>query len=203
MSAVSSEAIRHLRRRDPVLSRLIKDVGPLEIRKGRDIYGDLIHSILSQQLSMKAASTIIGRFKNQHGGRLPPAAQLAKASLGHLRKAGISRQKAGYLRDLAARHLERPLRGGELARWSDEAVIERLIEVKGVGVWTAKMILIFTMARPDVMPHEDLGIQLAVKQFYGLRRHPTEGVITRLAESWRPYRSIASRYLWRARDKGL
>lgn len=188
-------------RRDSTLRPVMRRVGPPTLRPHRDVYGSLIRSILSQQLSTQAADTIIRRVLQSYGGRYPTPRALARAAPARLRACGVSRQKAGYLKDLATRFIARPHTARSLQRLTDEEVILALTAIKGVGVWTAKMILIFTLGRPDVLPHEDLGIQLSARDLYGLKKLPDAATLTRLAEPWKPYRSLAAWYLWAARDQ--
>ena len=192
-------ARRLLMRRDPVLGAAIKRIGPcaLASRQRNDHLSALVASIVSQQLSTKAAATIFGRFLALFpGGEIPDAAAIAALDDGALRAVGLSGQKVGYLRDLSARIADGRLRLDELEALPDEEVIERLTAVKGFGRWTAEMFLMFRLHRPDVLPVGDLGIVKAVQKLYRLRKTPDATRILKIGDGWRPYRSVASWYLW-------
>jgi DNA-3-methyladenine glycosylase II len=191
---VRRAARAHLRRADPVLATLI---GPRDLcpgrRRGR--LAALVRSIVGQQLGLKAAATIHGRLVERLAGQLTPQALLALDDA-TFRAAGISRQKTAALRDLARRADTGALRLAGLHRRDDAAVVEHLVQVRGIGQWTAEMFLIFVLARPDVLSVGDLGLQTAVQRAYGLRARPKPAALQALAEPWRPYRSVASWYLW-------
>jgi len=204
----SSAALRHLKRSDPVLRRLIARVGPLRLHleQSRNQFGTLAEAIIHQQLALKAARTISRRFQQLYSpgrGRLPRPPEILRTPLRKLRSVGLSRQKISYLRDLARRADSGQLKLGRFSRRTDEQVIDNLVQVKGIGRWTAEMFLIFCLDRPDVLPVDDLGLQYAIKEAYGLRKLSSAARIRRLAEPWRPYRSIATWYLWRARRATL
>jgi DNA-3-methyladenine glycosylase II len=192
-------ARRVLMRRDPVLGAVIKRIGPcgLADRQRKDHLTALIGAIVSQQLSTKAAATIFGRFAALFpGAEISNAAAIDAISSEQLRSVGLSGQKVGYLRDLCARIADGRLRLDELESLPDDQVIERLTEVKGFGRWTAEMFLMFRLHRPDVLPVDDLGIVKAVQNVYRLRKRPDAKRIVKIGEAWRPYRSVASWYLW-------
>ncbi len=186
-------------RRDPVLANAIKQIGPclMADRQRKDHLSALVGSIVSQQLSTKAAATIFGRFvalfPDNHIPNAPAIAALDDAAL---RAVGLSGQKVSYLRDLSARIIDGRLNLDELEMLPDEQVIERLIAVKGFGRWTAEMFLMFRLHRPDILPIGDLGIQNAIQRLYKLRKRPNPKRMTQLGENWKPYRSVASWYLW-------
>lgn len=194
-------ARRHLMRVDPVLAAVVRRVGPcgLAERQRQDHLSALVGAIVSQQLSTAAAATIFGRvlalFPDQ---TIPGAAALAAIEDARLRAAGLSGQKVGYLRDLCARIADGRLRLDELDALADDAVIDRLVSVKGFGRWTAEMFLMFRLHRPDVLPVGDLGIVTAVQRLYRLRSRPDPTRLLKIGESWRPYRSVASWYLWQS-----
>jgi DNA-3-methyladenine glycosylase II len=199
-----SAAVRHLKRADPVLGRAIAEVGPLRLSHTPDRFGALVEAILHQQLAVKAARSITRRFCQLYApgdGRLPTPAELLRTPRRKLRAAGVSPQKMRYLRDLAARAANGRLQLNRLGRMKDDQVIEVLTEVKGIGRWTAEMFLIFSLHRPDVWAVDDLGLQLAVKDLYRLRRHPSEAKMRALAEPWRPWRTAASWYIWQWRRR--
>ena len=194
-----ARARRALMRRDRVLGAAIKRIGACGMadRQRKDHLSALIGAIVSQQLSTKAAATIFGRFVALFpDGHMPNAAAIAAHSDATLRGVGLSGQKVGYLRDLCARIGDGRLQLDELDLLGDEAVIERLTAVKGFGRWTAEMFLMFRLHRPDVLPVGDLGIVRAVQKLYRLRKVPEPGRILKIGEAWRPYRSVASWYLW-------
>ncbi|HEY7284763.1 MAG TPA: DNA-3-methyladenine glycosylase [Vicinamibacterales bacterium] len=186
-------------KRDPVLAIAIKEIGACGMadRQRKDHLSALVGSIVSQQLSTKAAATIYGRFvalfPEQH---IPGAEAIAVLDDATLRSVGLSGQKVGYLRDLCARIQSGELKLDELESLPDELVIERLTAVKGFGRWTAEMFLMFRLHRPDVLPAGDLGIMNAIQRLYRLRKRPDAKRILKLGESWKPYRSVASWYLW-------
>jgi 3-methyladenine DNA glycosylase/8-oxoguanine DNA glycosylase len=192
-------ARRLLMRRDPVLREAIRKIGPclMADRQRKDHLTALVGAIVSQQLSTKAAATIFGRFTAlfpEH--HIPSAAAIDAVSDEQLRRVGFSGQKIGYLRDLCARIADRRLNLDELDALDDEQVIERLTAVKGFGRWTAEMFLMFRLHRPDVLPVGDLGIVNAIQRLYRLRKRPKPDRIRQMGEAWRPYRSVASWYLW-------
>src|SRR5215831_7379202 len=186
-------------RRDPILREAIKRIGPclMAERQRKDHLTALVGAIVSQQLSTKAAATIFGRFVALFpDNQIPDAAAIAAQSDEALRGVGLSGQKVAYLRDLSARIADGRLDLDALDSLPDELVIERLTAVKGFGRWTAEMFLMFRLHRPDVLPVGDLGIVNAIQRLYRLRKRPDPKRITRLGEAWKPYRSVASWYLW-------
>lgn len=196
-------ARRHLMRRDPTLGALIKQVGPCGLADGRhvDPFAGLVRTILSQQLSTKAAETIFGRVAALAGGvdRLTSSRLLA-VDPDTLRQAGVSRSKIAYLRDLAERVQTRALDLQALEHLPDDAVIDAITAVKGLGRWSADMYMMFRLVRPDVLPVGDLGIVRGFQRLYGFKRPPAERTMRRVAKAWEPYRSVGSWYLWRIHD---
>ena len=193
------KARRTLMRRDPVLGAAIKSIGACGMadRQRKDHLSALVGAIVSQQLSTKAAATIYGRFVALfHDTHVPEAAAIATLTDAQLRGVGLSGQKVSYLRDLSTRILDGRLNLDELDTLPDEDVIERLTAVKGFGRWTAEMFLMFRLHRPDVLPVGDLGIVNAIQRLYRMRTRPKATRILKLGEAWRPYRSVASWYLW-------
>ena len=199
-----TDALRHLRRVDPVMAQLIRRAGPYAVRpvRGAGAYQALVEAVAHQQLTGKAAKTILGRFYALYGGDCcPEPARLVETPDEHLRGCGFSRAKSASLKDIAARTLDGtipPRRA--LARMKNEAIIERLVEARGVGRWTVEMFLMFTLGRPDVLPVDDYGIRLGYKIAYGKRMLPKAKALARYGELWAPYRTTASWYLWRAVD---
>lgn len=184
---------------------LVEEHGALSVaqrRRGRprDAYGTLVRSIVGQQLSTKAAATIYSRVLELFGGNVPTPAQLIDADPDALRAAGLSRAKVAYLRDLAERVEDGELDLDHLAELSDAQVSEQLTAIKGIGQWSADMFMIFHLGRPDVLAVGDLGIRRAVERAYSLPKLPDVKTLTRIAEPWRPYRSLACLYLWASLD---
>ena len=203
--AATEAGERHLRSADPVLAELIEETGTLDAdarRRGRpaDAYGSLLRAIVGQQLSTKAARAVYGRLEEHFGGRTPSASELLAADFDEILSVGLSRRKVEYLRDLAARVEDGRLDLDRLADLDDDEVMEELVAVKGLGPWTAHMFLIFHLGRPDVLPVGDLGTRSAVRRAYGLAELPKPAELERIAESWRPHRSLAALYLWRSLD---
>ncbi|HEY2064388.1 MAG TPA: DNA-3-methyladenine glycosylase [Gemmatimonadaceae bacterium] len=198
------QAIAHLKRVDPVLGKIIARVGPctLTARREGTHYDALVRSIVFQQLSGKAAGTIHRRLREIYPGKRPRAHLVLATSDETLRAAGLSRQKIGYLRDLSARVNERTLPLAHLGRLSDDAIIEHLVQVKGIGRWTVQMFLMFRLGRPDVLPELDLGIQNAIHRAYRLRKRPKPKDVLRIGAKWRPHATLASWYLWRSLENG-
>ena len=204
MPASHRPAIAHLKRADPVLAGLIARVGPFRMQQRRTgtHYDALVRSIVYQQLSGKAAGTIHRRFCELYPNKRPRAEHVLSTDDARLRSAGLSRQKIGYLRDLSARVAEGSLPLAHLGRLSDDAIIEHLVKVKGIGRWTVQMFLMFRLGRPDVLPELDLGVQNAIRRAYGLATRPTPKEVLAIGEKWRPYASMASWYLWRSLENG-
>jgi DNA-3-methyladenine glycosylase II len=196
-----ARARRALIRRDPVIATLIRQHGECGLASSQrtDPFHALLHAIIAQQLSTKAAKTIEGRFSVLFDGGPTPAA-VARASDEKLRAVGLSPQKLKYVRDLCVRILDGSLNLNALALLTDDEVIEALTRVKGIGRWTAEMFLMFRLHRPDVLPVGDLGIVKAVQRAYKLRSLPTPARLTKIGETWRPYRSVACWYLWASLD---
>jgi DNA-3-methyladenine glycosylase II len=195
-----------LAKADPVLGALIAQLGPDDPSRWRDgrpadHYGALVRAIVGQQLSTKAARAIFGRLTERFEGRTPTPQQLLADDPDALRAAaGLSRAKVAYLRSLAEHVLSGELELERLDALSDEDVSAELVAVKGLGQWTADMFLMFHLGRPDVLPVGDLGIRRAVERAYGLAELPDPAELTRIAEPWRPHRTLACRYLWRSLD---
>jgi DNA-3-methyladenine glycosylase II len=194
-----SAATRHLSRADPVMRRIVKAVGPCGLRPGArgDHFTTLLRAIVGQQLSAKAAETIWNRLLalHQNGRRIRPE-DILSATNPALRATGLSNAKVTYAKDLARRIDTGELRLQRLSRLDDEAIVGKLVSVNGIGRWTAEMFLIFKLGRPDVWPVGDLGIRNAVERAYALE--PTKDNMQTVAEAWRPWRSVASWYLWRS-----
>ena len=194
--------MRHLRRVDAVLGRLIDECGPYPPRSPGNPYEALIRSIMFQQLAGAAASAILGRLLALYGSdeRFPTPEELLGTTDEEFRAAGVSRQKSGYLRDLARHLQDGSLDLGELPASDDAEVIERLTVVRGVGVWTAQMFLMFQLGRLDVLPVGDLGVRRGMQVAYGLEEAPSPAEATGIGAPWSPYRSVGAWYMWRAAD---
>jgi DNA-3-methyladenine glycosylase II len=194
-----ARARRVLMRRDPVLAAIIKRHGACGLKTGRehDIFSGLLQAIVSQQLSTKAAATIYGRLLALlPDGGVPTPEGLSPLPDEALRGVGLSRQKLGYMRDLSRKMLDGSINIGGLAVMSDDEIVAELTQIKGIGRWTVEMLLIFRLARPDVFPAGDLGIVKAIQKAYNLRGTPDVKRLHAIADRWRPYRSVASWYLW-------
>lgn len=193
------KARRHLARRDPILAQLLKHVGACTLEPGAEAFASLVRAIIAQMISTKAAKAVTARVEtalSPHG--FTPAAVVA-ASEESLRSAGLSRNKALALKDLAERSLSGALPLDRLTEMSDEDVIASLVAVRGIGRWTAEMFLIFSLGRLDVLPVDDFGLRAAVRDVYRLEDLPSRADLRERAEPWRPYRSIATWYFWRSR----
>lgn len=192
------KAVAHLRKADPVLRDVIERVGPCRLRPSAEgsHFEHIARAIIYQQLSTKAATTIHGRVQALCGGALSadPLSRLPDESL---RQAGLSRQKLGYLRDLSMRTTDGSLDTSRLQDLPDDDVTRQLVQVKGVGLWTAQMFLMFRLGRPDILPVLDLGIRKGVQRAYRLRKLPEARRIEKIAAPWAPYRTVGSWYMWR------
>lgn len=197
--ATVTEAVRRLRR-DAIMRAAIKDVGPFALKLQTDRFFALVRSIVAQQISTSAARSILGRLEKVAGGNGITAETIHGLPDADLRGAGVSPQKIGYLRSLAEHVTSGEIDLRNIGRRSDAAVIETLVRIRGIGVWTAQMFLIFSLGRPDVLPVDDLGIRANMQRLYGLDELPNRATCEEIAEPWRPYASIASWYLWRSGD---
>lgn len=193
------KAVLHLSHSDPVLRAIIERVGPFRMEYGEPEFHSLAEAIVYQQLNGKAAVTIFKRFAALAGEPLTPEGIL-KLSEEQLRSVGLSKQKSFYLRDLAAKTHEGKLDFGRLPKLSDDEVIEHLTQVKGIGVWTAHMFLMFALRRPNVLPTGDFGVRMAMKKYYKKRTLPKPDQMEKIAKAWEPYRSVACWYLWKSLD---
>lgn len=207
-------AVRHLKQADPIMRAIIERVGPCRMEFGEPTFHSLAEAIIYQQLNGKAALTIFQRFTALAGNPLSPAAIL-KLSLADMRSVGLSKQKSSYLLDMAARADRGELNFSALSNMSDEEVIAHLTQVKGVGVWTAHMFLMFTLRRPNILPTGDFGVRMAMYKHYLERRArigpggrrpakqptivlPKPEQMEKIAKVWEPYRSVACWYLWQS-----
>jgi len=200
---MKSGAASHLRAVDPVLGRLIERFGPVRVpRKRVPPFHSLIHAIAHQQLNGKAASTIFTRFQALFGnGRFPTPKQVLKMDLARICAAGLSKAKAGYVQDVAARALNGFVPTlAECDRLTDAEIVERLTQIKGVGRWTVEMFLMFNLGRPDVLPVHDFGVRKGFQVAYKKRKLPEPEQLEKFGKRWSPYRTTASLYLYRAAD---
>ncbi len=190
----------HVRKQDIKLRPTLDALGVIEFHPEGEPFESLVESILSQQLAGSAASAIIKKVRALFPGGVLEAKRMHRIDGAKLRGAGVSPQKLTYLKDLATRVVDGRLDLDTLRSMSDEEIIEVLDEVKGVGPWTVHMFLIFTLGRPNVLPVDDYGIRTSVQRIYGFNELPKKADIEKLAEKWRPYSTVASLYLWHAKD---
>ena len=193
------KAILHLKKSDPVLAAIIERIGPYRMQYGEPTFHSLAEAIIYQQLNGKAAETIFKRFADLAGMPLTPEGIL-KLSNEQMRAVGLSKQKSSYLKDMAERAVRGELDFSRLHQMSDAEVIAHLTQVKGVGVWTAQMFLMFTLKRRNVLPTGDYGVQNAIRKHYRKRKLPKPSQMEKIAKSWEPYRSVACWYLWKSMD---
>lgn len=193
------KAVNHLKKCDPVLCAIIERVGTCRMEFSPAEFSSLAEAIVYQQLNGKAAVTIFRRFAALAGEPLTPSGIL-KLSDAQLRSVGLSKQKSAYLKDLSAKTASGALDFSRLHELPDDEVIKHLTQVKGIGVWTAHMFLMFSLRRPDVLPTGDYGVQMAIRKYYKKRKLPKPKDMEKIAKAWAPYRSVACWYLWRSLD---
>jgi DNA-3-methyladenine glycosylase II len=193
------KALNHLKKVDPTLAAIIERVGPYRINYDEPAFASLAEAIVYQQLHGKAAATIFNRLTDLAGLPLTPQGIL-KLSEEQMRAAGLSKQKASYLRDLATKTQSGEVQFARLPNLPDEEVIKELTKIKGIGVWTAHMFLMFSLRRANILPTGDLGIQMAMRKHYRKRKLPKPVQMEKIAKCWEPYRSVACWYLWRSLD---
>lgn len=196
--ALSEEAVAHLSAVDPVMRRIIEAVGPFSLGAKRNRFHTLVNAIISQQISTAAARSILSRLEKTVGRQGLSPESVLRLTPSQFRRAGVSPQKQNYLKDLARKIVREEVRLNRLGRMSDDDVISQLVQVKGIGRWTAQMFLIFTLTRADVFPHEDFGVRTALKRAYRLKDLPDKTQSHRIAEPWRPYATVGSWYCWRS-----
>jgi DNA-3-methyladenine glycosylase II len=193
------KAINHLKEADPVLRAIIERIGSYRMEYGDPQFHSLAEAIVYQQLNGKAAVTIFKRLTALAGEPLTPQGIL-KLTNEQMRAVGLSKQKSSYLRDLAERAHSGELNFARLPELPDQDVIEHLTRVKGIGVWTAHMFLMFALRRPNVLPTGDFGVRMAIKKYYNKRKLPKPAQMEKIAKAWEPYRSVACWYLWKSMD---
>ena len=196
------KAILHLKNSDPVMRAIIERIGPCKLQFGEPVFHSLAEAIVYQQLNGKAAVTIFKRFAALAGDPLTPEGIL-KLTPEKMRAVGLSKQKTSYLFDMAERAHRGELDFARLPTMSDDEVIKHLTQVKGVGVWTAHMFLMFTLRRPNILPTGDYGVRTAIMKHYKKRKLPKPELMERIAKPWAPYRSVACWYLWQSLDVKL
>ena len=196
-------AIQHLLKNDARLAAIIDSYGPVTITPHKNYYQELVESIISQQLSVKAAATILKRFLELFpGDEFPDPAAILSRDIETFRAVGLSRQKATYIQDLAVKVIEGTVRFNHLDALSNEEVVAELTQIKGVGVWTVHMFLMFCMGRLDVLPTGDLGIKNGIHRLYDFKEKPTPEEMEMIAKenNWHPYETVASLYVWKSLD---
>jgi DNA-3-methyladenine glycosylase II len=198
---VWTQGMKHLKKNDPTLAKIIDRLGPYEFHLDGDHYEALVGSIIFQQLAGAAAHAILNRFKEIYDGKIPRPRQYLDTEEKRLRASGLSPQKIRYIRDLSERIENGALNLEKLSHLPSDEVVKELDEVKGIGRWTAEMFLIFVLGRTDVLPVDDLGLRKAAQKTYRLRKLPTKEKFERLSKKWHPYCSIATLYLWRSQEK--
>ena len=194
---MSTAAIKVLKK-DPKLARIIKVVGKYQITTTSNYFESLIEAIITQQLAGSAAKAISKRFRGLYGKRFPKPADVLKTSDSKIRKTGLSGMKVKYIKDLSKNIESKKLKLRSLSKLSDDEIVEQLTQVKGIGRWTAEMFLIFSLGRMDVLPVGDLGLKKGVQLLNSSTKLPTPDEIEELAEKWRPYRTVATWYLWKS-----
>lgn len=198
METCNIDAIQYLRKVDSNLEKIIKIVGEYSIKIRNDPFQSLVESIIYQQLAGRAANAIYNRFINYYDNYQVTPTGILNSSIDNLKKVGLSNRKIEYIKDLASRVYDGRINLEELSKMNDEEIINKLINVKGIGRWTSEMFLIFSLGRPDVLPVTDLGVRKAMMKVYSLSELPKPHTMIEIAEPWRPYRSIATWYLWKS-----
>jgi DNA-3-methyladenine glycosylase II len=194
------EILLHFDERDPVIAGVVREYGPMKLKRNRNYFVVLCKAIIGQQISIRAAESITGRFHDLFAGRAPTFEKVLGLESEHLRSVGLSRQKVAYIQDLARHFQEKIIRPRQFHYLNDEEVIQKLIQVYGIGRWTAEMFLIFSLMRMDVLPVQDLGLQAGIKKLYGLREMPSIKKMRTMGKKWHPYQTVGTWYTWRAQD---
>ena len=188
-------------KKDPKLSKIIKQIGPFNIKITKNRYKSLVEAIATQQLTGAAANSIMKKFRGLYKSDFPKPIQVIKTSTKSLRKTGFSRKKILYIKELSKKIEKNELNLRTISKFSDKEIVEQLTQVKGIGRWTAEMFLIFSLGRMDVLPVDDLGLKKGIQFLYSLNELPKPQQIEKLAEKWRPYRTVATWYLWKSLKK--
>ena len=197
------EILLHFDKNDVVMAQLIRKFGPIKLKRNRNYFIVLCNAIIGQQISVAAADAITIRFNKLFNGHSPTPQGVIKLSEIDLRKAGLSKQKVAYLKDLSFHFYEKILRPHRLHHMGNDEVICQLTRVHGIGRWTAEMFLIFSLNRPDVLPVGDLGLQLALKKLYRMRQLPTVKRMRTIGRKWNPLETVGTWYAWRAQDEKI
>lgn len=195
-------ALKHLKQTDPVMKQVIREIGPFKHKLNSNRFEMLVNSILSQQISVSAARTIRARFLELMPGSSFQAESIATLEIDELRAVGVSRQKAGYILDLARKTVDGTIHFRGFGRMNNAEIIANLTQVKGIGVWTAQMFLMFSLGRLDVFPVDDLGLRNAMRQLYSLADDSPKNAFLEIADRWAPYQTVASWYCWQSLDNG-
>jgi len=197
------EILLHFDKNDAVMAQLIRKSGPIKLKRNRNYFIVLCNAIIGQQISVAAADAIAIRFNKLFNGHSPTPQGVIKLSEIDLRKAGLSKQKVAYLKDLSFHFYEKILRPHRLHHMGNDEVICQLTKVHGIGRWTAEMFLIFSLNRPDIFPVGDLGLQLALKKLYRMRQLPTVKRMRTIGRKWNPLETVGTWYAWRAQDEKI
>ena len=197
---IDKKAIKFLKK-DPKFAKIIMQVGDYNVKITKNHYQSLVESIISQQLSGSAANSIIKKFRKLYKSKFPKPRDVIKTSDSKLRTTGLSKMKIVYIKELSKKIESKELNMRKISTQSDEQVIEVLTDVKGIGRWTAEMFLIFSLGRLDILPVGDLGLKKGIQSMYSLKELPEKEQIEQLAESWKPYRTVATWYLWKSLEK--
>jgi DNA-3-methyladenine glycosylase II len=203
MVVAYKKQIAHLKKSDPILKTIMEGVTLREIAATRGYFEALVEAITSQQLSVKAADTIFKRFiALTPGKKFPTPRQILKMPSSKIRKVGLSKMKVSFVKDLSKKILDGTLDLKHIESMSDDEVVQHLVKVKGIGQWTAEMFLIFSLRREDIFSYGDLGLRNAIRALYKMKKHPTPKQAAKITAQWKPYRSLASRYLWASLKNG-
>ncbi|KRT61012.1 MAG: DNA-3-methyladenine glycosylase II [Thaumarchaeota archaeon CSP1-1] len=197
---IDKKAFKFLKK-DPKFAKIIMQVGDYNVKITKNRYQSLVESIISQQLSGSAANSIIKKFRKLYKSKFPKPRDVIKTSDSKLRTTGLSKMKIVYIKELSKKIESKELNMRKISTQSDEQVIEVLTDVKGIGRWTAEMFLIFSLGRLDILPVGDLGLKKGIQSMYSLKELPEKEQIEQLAESWKPYRTVATWYLWKSLEK--
>lgn len=197
---IDKKAIKFLKK-DPKFAKTIMQIGDYNVKITKNRYQSLVEAIISQQLSGFAANSIIKKFRKLYKSKFPKPRDVIKTSDSKLRTTGLSKMKIVYIKELSKKIESKELNMRKISTQSDEQVIEALTDVKGIGRWTAEMFLIFSLGRLDILPVGDLGLKKGIQSMYSLKELPEKEQIEQLAESWKPYRTVATWYLWKSLQK--
>ena len=195
---MSYSAAHKVLKKDPKLAKIMKLVGEYQIRTSRNYYESLVEAIITQQLAGSAAKAISNRFRSLYGKSFPKPIDVINTSDSKLRKTGLSRMKIEYIKELSKAIEAKKLKMRSISKLSDEEVVEQLTQIKGIGRWTAEMFLIFSLGRMDVLPVGDLGLRKGIQLYNSADELPNAAEIEKLGEKWRPYRTVATWYLWKS-----